>query len=100
MIINAIVAYYEAVNCTISTVTLRSVGSREMACRLTDKEMIVLSCAQANKRLMSVCKLHGRHRGDAARHISKAAWQGEMTDVLSPIVDGGTGTSADDTRNI
>ena len=56
MIINAIVAYYEAVNCTISTVTLRSVGSREMACRLADKEMIVLSCAQANKRLMSVCK--------------------------------------------
>ena len=56
MIINAIVAYYEAVNCTISTVTLRSVGSREMACRLADKEMIVLSCAQANKRLRSVCK--------------------------------------------
>ena len=27
-----------------------------MACRLADKETIVLSSAQANKRLMSVCK--------------------------------------------
>ena len=27
MRINAIVAYYEAVNCTISTITLRSVGT-------------------------------------------------------------------------